>query len=493
MMKRKFITLILLAVHLVSYAQNTDFNSRRIDVVLTWSEQDFEASTLINSVAIGDNIFMLKVNQNGFAYSKKSNITIHEYNDNMQPIQQIALDLKYNNNKATPIFLTVIEQKLFLLYLGYEESEKVLLISEINSKTANILSPPIILTKTLLSSQIRFRQSKDKNYFGVFTLNGNKKNSPKLVEMKCYTSDLHLLYETNASLDIPYRQLLLNKVVFDEDGNFFTIVRQPKNMLGRVQFDGFYWSYRGEPGVSYTKHLTAKTGVHIKNLDINISNDSIFIGGYYSEQFPTQNMTRGMICTVFHKNDFDFEDFTVIPLPSTILHHYLHDLRQRQLEKSNRIKEYEGLTVKHLQEWEGYGYLLVGEAYYAARSQADPTSAIGNIIVTLLDYSMSPIWSIPIEKIDDIKNNSLTYSHFLSVENNLINMLFYSNNKIDYGNGLILVQIEPDGSHIHDNIIEKKEERGRFLDKKCFKIRENEYYIYTRNMLKGMSAILKIE
>ena len=89
-MKKLIITLSYFTMSLLCCAQ----------VNIQWSDLSFSKTTFYQEVFLDDHIYMVKVNTNGFTFSKKNNTAIYKYDANLKKVKETYQALKYGKQKA---------------------------------------------------------------------------------------------------------------------------------------------------------------------------------------------------------------------------------------------------------------------------------------------------------------------------------------------------------------------------------------------------------
>ena len=89
---------------------------------IQWSGLHSGKTQLFGTVTLDNSIYMVKVNTNGVAFTKKNNTSILKYDKNLKLEGEFTHSLKFGGKKAVFTELVSIDGKLWLLSTGVNSS-----------------------------------------------------------------------------------------------------------------------------------------------------------------------------------------------------------------------------------------------------------------------------------------------------------------------------------------------------------------------------------
>lgn len=171
-----------------------------------------------------DHGYLLRVNDSGFG-GKKNKSLIQQLDNGLNYKKEVEIKLIYEGNKAEPRQLITLNDKLFLVYIGYTEQEKRLLLSEIDTDNLNFIGDPVILgTVSSSSGEILMERSKNGRFFAVLAYQKNEENTK--VSIICYEDNLQRIYEDEKNLNLKYSSDAFSQLVVDDEGNTFILMQE---------------------------------------------------------------------------------------------------------------------------------------------------------------------------------------------------------------------------------------------------------------------------
>lgn len=444
-MKIQISIIALMLCSLVSMAQDSTI----------WSFRSTHLSYRIADMQyFKDHAYVLRVNYDGFVYAKKNKSVIVQFDQRLHYIKEFKIALNYEGKRAEPRKMIAIKDKLYLLFTGYKDNEELLLLYEIDPQTLTFPNPPIVLGTVRSSrSQIWMAQSKNGRFFSVLTYWGEKDKSTAY--LTCYDHNFQRQYEEKKDLELKYYYAGCKKLLVDNEGNTFSIMESPPNYTNPPVL----WQ-RYTEGESIVHTLAEKQkGLKIRNFTATALEEIILLAGYYTEQDPNDGRVKGITFLAYDKqNKGDYKQVQ-IELPRDLSKYTRLSSITRYREDENEIP---ALTAIDIAEWEGHGYLVIGQKqYYRMMSsgrlgESYPISTDVITFVTLLDYSLSRVkWAVPVCKYHE----SMVYgdnSVFVGLKEDKVHVFFNSNDSNNakhkddpplYGTGFIQMTINPEGKY----------------------------------------------
>ncbi|NUO01790.1 MAG: hypothetical protein HUU01_14385, partial [Saprospiraceae bacterium] len=343
--------------------------------------------------------------------------------------------------------LIELNDKLYLLYNGYKGEEKRLLLSEIDTDSFNFIGNPIILgAVSSRGGEIHMEKSKNGQFFSVFAYwrhEGNIRAS-----IISYGSNLQRLYEDEKDLPLVYYYNGLNQLQVDNEGNTFVIMEESNAFIPDSPLVCWQRFKSGESIV----YKIENNRYNVRRVRVASSDEVVLLAGYYTEQKLKDDRVKGIAFMAYDKKTKGNVKHAKVPLPKNIAK-YIEEPTQKKYKESE--EEIPALIIIEIKEWEGHGYLIVGERRYYTYSPNNQLAGNSTVaFVSLVDYSLSEIrWTIPVCKYlgGEHPSNEL----FLALEEDKVNVFFNSYDKINkkhnkaplYGDGFIQMKITPEGTH----------------------------------------------
>jgi len=416
---------------------------------VSWSVPLTELSYRVRDIIFfKDHGYVLKVNGDGFAYSKKNKSTLQQLDNRLNYTKEVDIKLMYEGEKAEPKQLIALNDKLYPLYLGYAEKEKRLLLSEIDPDNLNFPGDPIVLgTVKSTRSQIWMEQSENGRFFSVFAYWGDDGASKAYVT--CYDNNFQNLYEEEKGIDLRYVYNGFSQLVVDDEGNTFALMEE-QITLGYADPPVFWQRYKsGESIVSRVKD--DKNKHFIRKARIIVSDEVVLLAGYFTAQDFNDDRVKGITFLAYDKATKGNAKQAEVAVPRNLSKYIAKTTHKRYKESEEEIPM---LNLVDIKDWEGHGYLIVGERPYLYSASIGFHLANPVAFVSLVDYSLTKVeWTIPICKymVPGLPSQGV----FLALEKDKANVFFNAYDELNkqyeeaplYGNGFIHMTINPEGAH----------------------------------------------
>ncbi len=414
----------------------------------TWSAPTTRLSYRVRDIHyFKDHGYVLRVNMDGFVYSKKNKSAIEQLDNRLNYTKEYEIALEYEGARAEPRKMITINDKLYLLFSGYPDKEERLLLYEIDPETLNFSNEPVLLGKVRSArSQIWMAQSKNGRFFSVLAYWGEKDKSKAY--LACYDSNFQLQYEDEKEIDLKYYYNGCSQLLVDNHGNTFAVMEDAPNILGTPVL----WQ-RYKSGESIARPLASENAKSkIRTFRATVSDEVVLLAGYHTEQYLVDDRVKGITFMAFDKENKGISKQSQVTVPRDMSKYIQYSTSKKYKDTEEEIP---ALTMIDLMDWDGHGYLVIGERRYVYTPyKGDPTAVYAVAFVSLMDYSLSKIkWTVPVCKyyIAQFNGNGL----FLTIEEDKVHVFFNSddsNNKKReeaplYGNGLIQMTITSEGKY----------------------------------------------
>lgn len=422
---------------------------------ISWSPPVTEYSSRVRDILFfKDHGYVLRAKGDAFSPSKMAKIILQQLDSRLNYTKELDIKLKYEGNQAEPHKMIVLNDKLYLLYTGYGDRQKKLLLSEIDPETLNFLGEPIILSAVKTSSQILVEQSKNGRFFSVLAYWEGKDNSKAYV--RCYDNNFQLLYEDLKDIDLEFKRNKCSQLVVDDEGNTFAIIEE--SFVLPMNSPVFWQKYKsGESIISPVKDENDR--YRVGKARVLLVEEVVLLAGYYTQEEFKKDGTKGIAFMAYNKGDKGNSKKADVLLPTDISKYTDH----LTYDRGRNSEEMLGLTTIGMEDWDGHGYLVVGERRCAYPKSEDDYAVDAVAFVSLVDYSLSKVhWTIPVCKYfsSTDKSNGL----YLILDKKNVNVFFNSNDYTNkqhhaplYGNGFIQMTIKPDGAHSTQVFYERTE------------------------------------
>jgi len=404
-----------------------------------------------------DHGYMLRINGvRGIGYTPTDKGILHQLDKQLNITKELEIDLEYKKKKAEMKRLIVLNDKLYLFYTGYKDKEKILLLSEINPDNLDFTGAPIILgTVKSGNCQVLMEQSENGHFFSVFAYWGDDGASKAYVT--CYDNNFQNIYEDEKDIDMRYAYNGCSQLVVDDEGNTFAIMDARVSLSG---INGMYSSKPDGPPVFWQRYKSGESIVRavkdeknkylIQKARVVVSNEVVLLAGYFTEQDFKDDRVRGIAFMAYDKSVIGNAKQAEVPVPKDISK-YLGQLTKGYKKSEEEIP---ALTIIDLKDWEGHGYLVVGERQFTYSSGSTFKNANTVAFISLVDYSLSKVhWTIPVCKY--FNSDDPAEGLYLILEADKASVFFNSTDKFNqkydeailYGDGVIQMTINPEGAH----------------------------------------------
>lgn len=478
--------------------------SAQIDV--KWSELRFSKSTIHGIVYSNNHCYMIKVNMNGFALSKKNNTVFYKYDSELKEIKRSFHHLTYGSKKAVFSKLLKINNKLFLLsQTKGSAGMKKIIIHEVDKNTLKFVGEKIELFKLnkkglLNKAKFHIEQSPDKKLTLIISEIDVKLKAPRKFIFNVLDENLNKILKKEIELQKTNRHFKYIQTKIDNDGNIFMMgfQNQLKKDIDRSQ--AYFWRYLANSEKSYLNKLSLKSEKYIRSINFEIDESSVTLAGYYTENKSySGNKIRGIVHTTFSKSSDENLMWNYNPFSKSTLHHFKTDRKKKKYDKKGIIKEYNNLKMSKILRNKKGEILIVGETEYSVSSGggkngvATSSNYSGNLIIAVIDKSNKLLWELPLEKKHKEDEWFHHNSYFVDFNNKETRIFYNNSSNKKFPKGTLSSIISSDGKIKTELMFSKSKDKILICPNYCKKIDDGKYLIYGRNWLKDKLGILTIK
>ncbi|MFK8006157.1 MAG: hypothetical protein AB8H03_07295 [Saprospiraceae bacterium] len=282
------------------------FLSAQMDI--KWSELGFSKSTIHDLLYSNDHIYMVKVNMNGFALSKKNNTSFYKYDSDLKEIKNSFQNLTYGSKKAVFSKLIEINNKPYLLSQTKGSSGmKKIVIQEVDKNTLKFVGEKIGLINLrknglLNNADFHFEQSPDKNLTLIISEIDVKSKAPRKFQFNILDKNLKTILKKEIEIKKTNKHFKYIKSKIDNEGNIFMMGFQNQLKKDIDKSQAYFWRYILNSEKSTLTKLALSSKKFIRDVNFSIKNDSIILAGYYTENKSyLGNKVRGIVHTTISK------------------------------------------------------------------------------------------------------------------------------------------------------------------------------------------------
>jgi len=265
---------------------------------IQWSPLKKSPTALFETVFLGESIYFVRINTNGFNFSSKGNyIDIYKYGKDLDLEKKTTLDLKYKNDSAIFYKLVSSNEKLWLLSKSKEKltGDHNIIITEIDKETLlPIGEPSEVLNKkisgVLDNAKFYFKQSPDKKTSLLLCDYQIPPKENKKFSIIFFDENMSVVSNQIERIEHTNKRSLLQALEIDNNKNIFLTFFQKANLQNLSR--GIFWSYNPSNKQIKAQEFQSSASRYLKSLKLDISENSVVVGGYYSAEEKRKILVR---------------------------------------------------------------------------------------------------------------------------------------------------------------------------------------------------------
>jgi hypothetical protein len=248
----------------------------QVDII--WSESGLSTSRFYESVYLDDYIYLVKVNTNGFTFSKKNNTAFYKYNRDMKEEQKSIQKLKFGSKKSVFTKLLAMNNKIYLLSTSPGSGGRKIILNMISKSTLDPSGEKVEimnLKKEGLFNDAEFyvAQSPDKNMTLLIAQHDVAAKAPRKFQFFLINGDLKTILNETIELQGTSKKFKYVQTKVDNTGNIFFIGYQYSSKDDSSC--AYLWRHLSQTNKNILDKITSPQKEYLKSIDFDITDDSI--------------------------------------------------------------------------------------------------------------------------------------------------------------------------------------------------------------------------
>lgn len=370
---------------------------------MRWSPLTFSESQFQQKIFFDNHFYLVKVNTNGFNYSKKNNTAIFKYDINLKQVNASFQNLKYGKKKSVFTKLIAIEDDLCILTTAVDKGskDKKLILYKLDTTTLLPVEIPLELLRAeknsiFSSAQFHVVQSKDSKFTLFIAETSPPPEQPRKFQFILLDNKSNILLNKFISFPKTKKKFQFVDAKIDNQGNVFIAGFQNAITSTKFLAKCLLYQFNLETKKNTIQVFENEESKYFKGFHFDINSDSIFLAGYYSEKEKHKRSIKGIFYASMPKFHNQTPKFEYQSISTKIL----SKAKGNKLIATKQIKELDGLWIENVLNWNNEYILIIGERRFTVSGGQNAANRIyiENVVIVCLNKFGKIIWEQVVHK-----------------------------------------------------------------------------------------------